>query len=129
MANVRDHIHWYRWRSMKRRCFDPTHPRFDAYGGRGITVCAEWLDFWTFVNDIGYPPDDGQRWTLDRIDNDGNYEPGNVRWATDSEQNRNKRPVLKCAKGHDDWLTAAGRRYCRTCRNARRAAKRQAVSA
>ena len=79
-----------RWERMKARCHSPTDLSYCDYGGRGITVCDEWRnDFWQYVADIGLPPGPGL--TVDRIDNDGNYEPGNVRWATRSQQALNQR--------------------------------------
>jgi hypothetical protein len=80
------------WQDMKRRCFNPDAPNYRLYGARGITVCAEWVDnFPAFFAHIG-PAPEGKRMSVDRIDNDGNYEPGNVRWATPSQQLRNRRP-------------------------------------
>lgn len=78
------------WDSMVRRCASPTHPAYAAYGGRGITVCAEWVDFKNFLRDMGEQPRD---MTLDRRDNDQGYSRDNCRWATWVEQNRNKRGV------------------------------------
>ena len=76
------------WSNMIRRCEDARHPSFDCYGGRGITVCARWRqDFAAFLADMGERPV-GK--TLDRYpNNDGNYEPGNCRWATPKEQRAN----------------------------------------
>ena len=79
------------WRAMLARCGDPEHPKFKHYGGRGIGVCAAWADFWTFARDVGPPPTKPGRWTLERKQNDKGYEPGNVVWATQAAQNRNRR--------------------------------------
>jgi hypothetical protein len=78
------------WTAMKSRCFDPRHPYYADYGGRGITVCEEWLSFEGFFADMGERPP-GK--TLDRWpDKDGNYEPGNCRWADAKQQTHNRRP-------------------------------------
>jgi len=77
------------WRKMKERCLNFEAINFDDYGGRGITVCERWMQFENFLADMGERPE-GK--TLDRYpDNDGNYEPGNVRWATPKEQYANRR--------------------------------------
>jgi hypothetical protein len=81
------------WASMKTRCFNPRHPSYLDYGGRGITVSEPWLIFENFYADMGDPPDD---WSLDRINNDGGYEPSNCRWATASMQRLNQRPRQPC---------------------------------
>lgn len=75
------------WHRMKSRCFNPNEPRYDRYGGRGITVSERWMEFDNFVADMGERPEGA---SLDRINNDGNYEPGNCRWATPAEQTRNR---------------------------------------
>jgi hypothetical protein len=77
---------------MHSRCIYPSQKGFRHYGGRGIRVCDEWTGpdgFERFLAHIGPKP--SPELSIDRIDNDGNYEPGNVRWATASEQQRNKR--------------------------------------
>lgn len=77
------------WRSMRDRCYYPRKESYPRYGGRGITVCDEWESFAPFrdwANANGYT--DGLQ--IDRIDNDGNYEPSNCRWATNKQQSRNK---------------------------------------
>jgi hypothetical protein len=85
----RSTLAYTRWLAMLQRCFDPNHERYCYYGGRGVTVCDRWLKFENFYVDMDDPPP-GQ-W-LDRRDNDGNYEPGNCRWTTPTEQARNRRP-------------------------------------
>lgn len=79
--------------NAKSRCYNPENRMYADYGGRGITVCDEWLGehgFYIFLGHIGTKPDPNL--SLDRIDNDKGYQPGNVRWATKSEQSRNRRP-------------------------------------
>ncbi len=76
------------WRCMHKRCSDPTWHAFEHYGGRGIRVCDRWADFSAFLDDMGERPE-GR--TLDRIDTDGDYAPANCRWASHSEQVRNRR--------------------------------------
>lgn len=78
------------WSEAKRRCFNANAKCYPRYGGRGITMCDEWKsDFSAFLRDLGPRPTPEH--SLDRIDNNGDYRPGNCRWATAKEQNRNKR--------------------------------------
>jgi len=82
------------WKNMWRRCTDPTVAGYAGYGGRGITVCGRWRSFEHFLADMGERP---AGMTLDRIQNDGHYDPSNCRWATASEQRMNQRRMQKVA--------------------------------
>ncbi len=108
------------WSDMVGRCVRLTHQRFADYGGRGITVCDRWRDFANFYADMGDRPA-GR--SLDRIDNDRGYSPGNCRWAAAAEQRANRRPQRPpsaCRRGHaytaaNLAMTREGKRRCRTC--------------
>ena len=88
-ARGEEHPLYRTWVAMRARCNDPNHLHFKYYGGRGIKVCERWDDFPKFLSDVGERPP-GK--VLDRIDNDGNYEPGNIRWVTPKELIKNRRP-------------------------------------
>lgn len=96
------------WQAMKARCNNPNHDEYKNYGLRGITICERWLDFKNFIHDMGNKPTKAH--TLERKDSNGNYEPGNCRWATPLEQSNNKRNNLSITyKGKTQSLSA----WCR----------------
>lgn len=93
------------WCNMRSRCFNPKDKGYPAYGARGITVCARWKhSFANFLEDMGPKPT--PRHSIDRYpNNDGNYEPGNCRWATSKQQNRNRRDNVRVVwQGQDRLL-------------------------
>lgn len=107
------------YRAMLARCFNRSHKSYKDYGAKGITVCERWLTFANFIEDMGERP---EGMSIDRIDGTGNYEPGNCRWATTTEQQRNRSSnllveidgVTKCIT---EWCEIFGtcrkRAYCR----------------
>ena len=84
------------WTNMKSRCYNPNVRNYKNWGGRGIKVCDRWLEsFVNFLEDMGEKPNGT---SLDRINNDGNYELSNCRWATNEEQNNNQRRIYRSVK-------------------------------
>ena len=97
----KDSPHHNRWKSMKARCYSKKHPRYKDYGGRGITVCQEWLDdFWSYHDYMNSLEGYEKGLTGDRINNDGPYQPGNMRWASKSQQALNRRKRKRNVKGY-----------------------------
>jgi hypothetical protein len=90
---TRTSTEYHVWQGFRARCLNPNSPAYARYGGRGITVCAEWATFEQFYADMGPRPSLGH--SLDRIDNDGPYAPWNCRWATRTEQGRNTRANIR----------------------------------
>lgn len=84
------------WAGMKGRCFNPRNRCYANYGGRGITVCERWLDFAAFYADMGPKPTPTS--TIERVDNDGHYEPSNCVWVEKSEQSKNRRPASQWSR-------------------------------
>lgn len=99
------------WQDMKARCYTPTCHNYPNYGGRGIRVCDRWIEsFSNFVADMGLKPDG---LTLDRIETNGHYEPGNCRWANRAEQRRNQRDCIYLTldgitKTAEEWAHEVG---------------------
>ena len=100
LANSTKHGHaangisptYHSWASMIARCTNPSNKRFAIYGGRGITVCKRWMNFRNFLADMGERP---KGLSIDRIDNNSGYRPGNCRWTTSVTQARNRRPARR----------------------------------
>jgi len=99
------------WAGIRNRCENPENQAFQDYGGRSISVCARWAVYENFLEDMGRRP--SPHHSIDRIDNDGNYEPGNCHWATMAEQSSNTRAVRRITIGPEtrhlaEWLRHFG---------------------
>ncbi len=98
------------WQGARTRCNNPGHHNYPYYGGRGIKVCERWQHFKNFLEDMG--PSYKPGLTLDRIDVNGDYDPDNCRWATMTEQNRNKQKTLRYkGKTLKEWAKEIGMDY------------------
>jgi len=104
--HVGEHPNYNVWASMKTRCNCENDPRYKNYGGRGITYCERWKDFSNFCEDMGIKP---KGLTIERINNDGNYEPSNCKWATRHEQGQNKRVYKTNVLGNEGVFKKYGR--------------------
>lgn len=93
---------YYSWKGMIQRCLNESHTYYPIYGGRGIRVCERWMDFRNFYSDMGDRP---SGFTLDRIDNFGDYEPQNCRWASQKTQLRNMR-ANRLIYHNGEWKSA-----------------------
>jgi len=90
---IKRHPLYKRWNSMKQRCTNPKTPFYKNYGGRGVKICASWMNsFEAFVSDMGLPP--SPKHTIDRKNNDGDYCPENCHWADQFQQHRNQRTSI-----------------------------------
>ena len=106
---LRSHPLYRTWRGMRGRCNNPNHADYRYYGGRGIKVCERWGKFENFLADMGERP---EGCSLDRIDVNGNYEPSNCRWASNSEQRRNsRRSIFIDGKNLADLAEETGTKY------------------
>lgn len=101
------------WTGMRERCRNPKQASYLLYGGRGIAVCERWNDFNNFLQDMG-PRPVGKRISIDRIDNEGDYEPGNCRWTTPKENTNNRR---NSKKNRDKYIYVLKDKLCEDCKH------------
>lgn len=115
MSNIQNRKEYYTRSNLIKRCTNPNDKDYHNYGGRGIMVCDSWIkSFSQFLQDVGNAP--GKEYTIDRINNDGHYEPGNVRWITRKEQSKNRRNTILITylgqtKRLQEWCDELGIRY------------------
>lgn len=107
------------WHGMKQRCTNSRHTSFSDYGGRGISVCDRWMTFENFLSDMGRKPSTSH--SIDRIDNNGNYEPSNCVWASKESQARNNRRNRPLTIGErtqliSDWARETGLSVATICK-------------
>lgn len=126
MASIQDTKFWNVWRLMKDRCFKANNPNYKHYGGRGIGVCERWMKYKNFEDDMydsyvyhGYDQgfyggEEGHNnhTTIERIDNDKGYSPENCRWATNKEQQKNRRPSSRSYQIEINGKTESLNRWC-----------------
>lgn len=104
---------YYSWNAMMSRCYNEKNIGYNLYGGKGITVCEEWHSFENFLRDMGKKPD--KEYTIDRIDGEKNYSKENCRWATKTQQTRNRKIDIKnefncpgVSKNHNSFQATIG---------------------
>lgn len=113
------------WQGMKARCYRPSHPHYDRYGGRGITICDAWKDDFQAFREWALTHGYSDKLTIDRVDNDKGYSPENCRWATDKEQGNNRcQNVLVEINGETrtiaEWAIKSGIKFQTVYRRYRR---------
>ncbi len=111
MSRTKEYRSWW---LAKDRCTNQTNTNYPRYGGVGVTMSEEYIEsFLAFITDIGKMPNNTERWTLDRIDSTKGYEKGNIRWATNKEQTRNRRKQSNNLTGVAGvyWTTMNGDTY------------------